>query len=111
MHAVLQEALVDALHVLVDRAHFRGAYELGRESQPGILVTLARVLHILDWVLRGLLLVVRVDIHMLVNGLLVIAHHLEYEKQQKKIKKNLFFNYTSLSLQCASSATAAAAHA
>jgi hypothetical protein len=41
VHAVLQELFVDALHVFVDGAHFGGADELGRKSEPRVLIALA----------------------------------------------------------------------
>jgi hypothetical protein len=50
VHAVLQEALVDTLHVFVDRAHLSRSDKFGREAQPRILISLAGVVDEFDWV-------------------------------------------------------------
>lgn len=41
VHAVLEEALIDALDVFVDRAHFGWPDEFSGEPQPRVLVSFA----------------------------------------------------------------------
>jgi hypothetical protein len=74
VHAVLQKALVHALHVLVDRAHLGRPDEFRREPQPAVLIPLAQVFDILDRVLLNLLHVVCVQIHLHFFLGFVVAH-------------------------------------